>query len=245
MTVPCGEIWEFHLQVPVPLSCVKIEISFAKDPNQQMLLGRKSTDITPVKFPWPPGRCRLPLGQLCTQLHTDMPGLHSYWSAFRTKPNASHQCQTKHALHSLRCRCKFTRKLERALFPALPPLSTSLLCFPFSSRSAGKSRILDCSHVLSLTPLKTEKPQCCAAVWTYIHTTSMCHLSCQPCTAEPVSHNLTWGCRPTTWPNTRGVQQRAQRISALTLRSWLCIHRQVQLHQNKLDQLCKRNAVAV
>ena len=41
-------------------------------------------------------------------------------------------------------------------------------------------------------------------------------LSCQPCRAEPLPCNPTWGCSPSAWPNrlawrsTRGVWQRAQ-----------------------------------
>lgn len=95
----------------------------------------------------------------------EIPVLHNYWSVHSSKHNGSHQCQTKHMPYSLRCRRKFTGELERDLFPTLPSLSTFLLCFPFSSHSAGKSRIWDCSHVPSVIRPKTGKTQCCEAVW--------------------------------------------------------------------------------
>lgn len=52
------------------------------------------------------------------------------------------------------------------------------------------------SHLLLLQ--KTEISQCCAAVWMYI---SIHCLSCQPCTAQPLSYNSIWGSSTTSSSN--------------------------------------------
>lgn len=44
----------------------------------------------------------------CTQQNTDVPGLHSLWSAHRTKLNGSNPRWIKHAQYFQRCRCEFT-----------------------------------------------------------------------------------------------------------------------------------------
>lgn len=139
----------------------------------------------------------------------------------------------------LRRRCEFSGEVGRALFPALPSLSASLLHFPFSLHSAGKTHILDCSQVL--TPPKTEKPQCCAAVWMYIWYPITPSLV-SPAQQSPYHTTEHEGVvplhDPTGWHDTapEAHSKRLSPISTITLLSWLCIQQQqVQLHQNKLD----------